>query len=120
AREPERRLVRVGPVEYHVAADGLDHRRAVEAGGQRVARLLRGFGRGFEDAHLQELAGVEGVGEGPHGGVRYAFLADVEDGFERLSESAEVSALARREGGHGAGAVGGAERYARPPASVPL
>ena len=54
----------------------------------------------FEYADFDQLVCFEGVAQGLDACRGYAFLADMEEGLERMGKTAQVSALLRGQGRH--------------------
>src|SRR5262245_23073845 len=81
-READRRLLRMGPVERHRAADGLhdlDPGRALDDPVRRLARVLR---RSLQHLHFQQLSVVEGLVQVAEDRVGDAVHPDLEDRLE--------------------------------------
>lgn len=82
--------VGVRPIKHDDAADRLDDLHARRSGGQRLPHLPRRRRGGFQYLDLDQLARVERVLQRTDGGFRDAFLADVQDGLERVRKRLEL------------------------------
>lgn len=87
-------LVRMGPVQQGRPADRAHDLHVLDRPGHGLRQVAHPARGGVEHADGDELAGVEGLGDGLLDGVGEALLADVDERVLVVGERAEVGALA--------------------------